>query len=96
MPLCPRFIKDVSDKRIVTGDFSEWLGEAEIASAAWTVPSGLDAANESFDISTVTNYFSGGTDGQEYTVKVTVTTNDSVARLKSHSFVLAVEANCKC
>ncbi len=93
---CPRFKKDPSDKRIITGDFATWLGTANISAVAWTVPTGLAAANDSFTDKTVTNYFTGGENGQEYEVKVTITTNESVARLKSQSFMLEVESGCDC
>jgi len=93
---CPRFQKDPSDKRIITGDFSDWLNGAEIASAAWTVPSALSAANDSITAETATNYFSGGVAGSEYTIKVTITTSEPIARIKSHSFMLEVQSNCDC
>jgi hypothetical protein len=93
---CDRFIKDVSDKRIITGDFSEWLDDANLDSVSWTVPSGISSANDSFGAKTATNYFSGGSDNEEYTIKCTITTDESVARVKSHSFILAVESNCGC
>jgi len=93
---CPRFVKDSADKRIITGDFSDWLGTAEIAAAVWVIPAGIAAANESFTITTATNYITGGTSGKEYTIKVTITTNESVARLKSYSIIIAVESNCEC
>lgn len=91
---CNVFTKDPDGIRRVIVDFSEWLGSSEIASASWTVPSGVTGANSSETTTTATNYFSGGTDGQEYTIKVCITTNDAVARVKCVSFLLRIESTC--
>ena len=97
MPVqCDRFTKDVSDKRIITGDFTDWLGIANINGVTWDVPSGIAEANASFAAKTATNYFTGGVDQTEYTIKCTIITDESVARTKSHSFILAIESNCGC
>jgi len=94
---CDRFSKDAADRRIITGDFSDWLGEdANINSVAWDVPTGITESNSSNQAKTATNYFSGGTDETEYTIKCTITTDESVARIKSHSFILSIEGNCPC
>lgn len=95
--VCPRFEMDVSDKRIITADFSEWLGDSDIDSADWTLPSGLTESNDSIDatLKKATNYFEA-TGEDEYTVKVTITTLDTVVRRKSYSFQMQVQSNCLC
>lgn len=92
-----RFIKDISDTRRITGDWSLFLGAtALINSVVYTVPAALTAANDSIaaDGLTETNFYSGGVNQTEYTIKATITTDESPPRVKSHSILLAVEANC--
>jgi len=91
---CDVFTKDPGGTRRVIVDFSDWLGSSEISSAAWTVPNGITAANSSETTTTATNYFYGGAEGQEYTIKVCITTNETVARVKCVSFLLRVESDC--
>lgn len=91
---CKTFIKDVSDKRKMTIDFSGWLDGASIFSTSWTVATGITQSNSSFTSSSAVNYFSGGTDGQEYEVACAITTDDVVPRIKTERFLIAVENRC--
>ena len=94
MASCEQFTKDPDGKLRVIVDWSAWLGSATIASVAWTVPSGLTEAATSNTTTTATVFLSGGTDGQEYTVKCCITTDDAETRIKCRSFHVAVESNC--
>ena len=92
---CEEFIKDPADTRRVIVNWSDWLGDGvNISSSAWTVATGVTEANDTNSSTTATNYFSGGTLGQTYTIKNTITTDESPARIKSVSFHLIVESNC--
>ncbi|MEE9158934.1 MAG: hypothetical protein V3U60_11170 [Gammaproteobacteria bacterium] len=91
---CEVFQKDIGGTRRVIVDYSSWLGSSEVASAAWTVPSGVTQANSSITSSTAINYFSGGTDGQQYEIKVCITTNDAAPRIKCVTFLIDVRATC--
>jgi hypothetical protein len=94
---CDRFQKDVSDTRRITGDWSGFLGAtAQISSVAYTVPTGITATGQSVGANglTETNYYSGGITGKEYTIKTTMTTDETPPRIKSYSYILAVETNC--
>ncbi len=93
---CEILTKDVLDTRIVTLNFADWLGSGvEIDSVSWTVPSGLTAANDSNTTTTASNYFSGGTDGEEYLVKCSITTDEAVARTKTTQFTLRIRSDCE-
>ncbi len=93
---CEIFEKDVLDTRIVTLNFSSWLGSGvEISSVSWTVPSDLTAANESNTTTTASNYFSGGTDLDEYLIKCSITTNEAVPRTKTVQFTLRIRSDCQ-
>ena len=92
---CEVFEKDADGKKRVIIDWSTWLGSSEIASVAWTVPSGLTDTGEATNTTTTaTIYLSGGTDGQEYAVKCCITTNDSPTRIKCQTFHIAVQSTC--
>ncbi len=91
---CTVFQKDPDGKRRVIVDYSDWLGASQIASVAWTVPTGITASGDTNSTTTATNYFSGGTDGQEYTIKCCATTNDSPTRIKCCTFAIQVQAGC--
>lgn len=92
---CPVVQIDPLDTRKVTVDFATWLGTgSSISSVAWTVPSGLTQENSSNTTTAAVNYFSGGTEGQEYEVGCTITTGDSVPREKTQRFLVRVESCC--
>ena len=92
---CEVFQKDVSDTRRVIINWAPFLGSgASILSVSYSVPAALTAANASTTSTTSTNYFSGGVDGKEYTVKATMTSNDTPARVKSVSFIVRNKSNC--
>lgn len=91
---CPVFTQDPLDNRIINVDYSDWLGSAEIADVVWTVATGLTAADDSFTTTVATNYFSGGSAGEEYVVACTITTNEAVARDKTQRLIIRVEASC--
>jgi len=93
---CPRFRKDTGDKRIITGDFTDWLNGSDIASVAYVVPTDLTAANASATTKKATNYFSGGDDGEEYEIDFIITTDEAVPRIKTHTVILEVGSNCAC
>lgn len=81
-------------RRII--DFSAWLGtgEALISCVADISPSGeLSEAGLAVDTSagTVAVYLSGGTDGSEYLVTLTTTTDSSPARIREDELVVNVE-----
>lgn len=69
-------VKDVNAIKDFTLDWSDWLSEVSdtIATATWTVPSGITKASESNTATTATVFLSGGTVGQSYIVYVRVTT----------------------
>ena len=92
---CDKFTKNVGTTRRITGDWSAFLGTGvSISSVAYTVPSGITQGTPSSTATTETNYYSGGTAGQEYTITIAVTTDESPARIEAHDIVLAVQSNC--
>lgn len=91
---CEVFQKDVDGKKRVIVDWAPWLGSSEVASAVWTVPSALTESDSSNTTVTTTNYFTVGVDGQEYEIKVCMTTNDAVARTKCITFLLEITPGC--
>ena len=93
---CPRFRKAPGDKRIITGDFTEWLDGSDIASVAYDVGDVITAANDSNTAKKATNYFLGGNDGEEYLIDFIVTTADPIPRIKTHTIILEVIGNCEC
>lgn len=92
--VCYVFSKDPLDKRKMTINFEDWLGAAAIAAASWIVPSGITASSESFTTTAAVNYFEGGTDGAEYEVACTITTDDPVPRKLTQRFRIEVEDDC--
>ncbi len=95
MASCPRFTQDPLDKRIITVDFAAWLGAGpQIASVAWDVPSGINQSGSSNTSTTATNHFDGGSDGDEYDIGCTITTNEGVARDKTQRFFIDVVSGC--
>lgn len=57
-----------------TEDWSKWLGDDVIFSAAWTLPAGVSNAGEMHSGSTVTLWISGGAAGSSYSVYAQITT----------------------
>lgn len=55
-------------------DWSAWLGTDTIATATWTVPTGLTKASDSATTTVATVWLSGGTVGTEYSVNCRITT----------------------
>jgi hypothetical protein len=96
MPDCPVKRKDTLDKRLISIDYATWLAAsaANIATVAWAVPSGITAADEAKTSSLASNYFSGGTDGKDYEIACTITTDEAVPRLKTQRFLLRVLNGC--
>ena len=91
---CAVLRQDPLDKRAIVVNFEDWLGSAEIDSAAWEVPSDLTAESSSETNTTATNYFSGGTEGQEYIIACTITTNEAVPRKKTQRIKLKIRNSC--
>lgn len=57
-----------------TLDWSTWLGDDTIATATWSVPSGVTLASSSATTTTATAWISGGTVGEAYIATCHVTT----------------------
>lgn len=95
---CSRHPKHSGTKRRVTGDWSDFLGTtAEIASVSYTLPSGITAPDTPEKTTTTeTNWYTGGTDGNEYEVEVEVTTNESPTRIEVHQVFIVVDDTCDC
>ena len=93
---CKVFEMDPRDKRLVTVDFSQWLGTSTINTAVWVVPSGLTNSDEGTTTTTAYTYFESVNDQaeNEYEVICEITTNDAVSREKNQRFLLRVEKNC--
>lgn len=85
------FYKDEDDKRIVTLNWTSWLGVSTITSVAWEETTGtITISNTSNTTTTATAYLSGGSNGVDYFIKCTITTADTVARIESRTFTLKV------
>lgn len=92
-------LKDPSAKLDYTVDFGGWLEESEqITTATWardptgiTIGSASYASSISSDGKRCTVWLEGGTAGETYTITVSVTTNNSPARLDQRSFYVQVE-----
>lgn len=95
---CKIYQQDISDKRIVIVNWAPWLGEGPIiSSVTWDVPSRLSAEDDSFTSTTSTNYFLANANtrnGNDYTVKCTIVTDENVPRSKSVSFKVRIGGNC--
>lgn len=88
---CPVFEQDPLDTRIVGLNFGTWLGaDAEISAVSWVVPSGLTESDSFFTATVATNYFSGGTDGEEYEVSCTITTDETIPREKTQRIIIRI------
>ena len=69
------FIKDPDAKLDYQWDWSDWLDSGdEIASAVFTVPSGLTNVSNSKTTTTATIWLSGGTAGETYEIACEITT----------------------
>ena len=82
--------KGPDDKTPIPLDWSDFLGDAEISTVTWEADSGITLSDESNTSTTATNYVSGGTLGNDYNLRCTVTTNESVARIESRSIEIRV------
>lgn len=93
---CEILPMDPADKKIVTVDYSKWLGTATLASAIWLVPTGLTASNDSTTSTTAVNYFDSDDNNREdeYEVAVIATTAETPPRDKTQRFILQVEKRC--
>lgn len=70
-------------------DWSDWLGADTIASATWTVPSGLTQTAASNTTTTATVWLSEGTAGNSYSVVSTIVTADG--RTDERTIILRVQ-----
>lgn len=68
------------------GNWETWLNGDTIASVAYSADSGITVSNQSATTTVATFWVSGGTVGTTYTVKQTITTASSPARIKSYKF----------
>lgn len=82
--------KDKDSKKIITADFTKWLGSSNIASVSWTADPGITLSNASNTTKKATNYVSSGVYDGEYFVKVAITTDDTVPRIEARSFEIKV------
>ena len=57
-----------------TFNWADWLGVDTIATATWTVPTGLTKASQSNTTTTATAWLSGGKVGATYQVTCSITT----------------------
>jgi len=73
------FVKDPDATLDYSFDWSPWLGADTIVSSSWTAESGITivSASESFTDTITTLFISGGTVGENYTLKNSITTNAS-------------------
>lgn len=93
---CSKFRQDVLDKRIYAINFSNFLGSGvNIATTSWDTPSALTISDTGNDGTTATAYFSGGVEGEEYEVSCTATSNETIARKFTHTFLIEINDNCE-
>jgi hypothetical protein len=72
-------------------DWSEWLETGDtLATAVWTVPTGLVNEAEDLNDTIAAVWLSGGTAGESYEVVCLVTTTEG--RIDERSFVIVCEA----
>lgn len=73
-------------------DWSKWLDPGDtIASATWTVPTGLTQPFPASSTTTeATVWLAGGADGSDYEIECSITTAQN--RAERHSFLLVVRA----
>jgi hypothetical protein len=73
----PSFVKDPSAILDYGFNWSDWLQTGEtIASAVWTVSSGITKTSQEESGSIAIIWLSGGTDGESYDVSCKITTSD--------------------
>lgn len=82
--------KRSADSLNYTFDFSQWLASGDsVASATWTVPSGLTQVSSSTTSTTAVVKISGGTVGTSYTITCAMTTTVST-ETKTETFTIRV------
>ena len=92
---CPILTQDPLDTRLVTVDFSDWLDTGvSILSVSWSIDSDLTESGSSATSTAVSNYISGGSDGEDYECSVSITTDEATARVKTQRFIIRVLAGC--
>lgn len=90
-----RIYKDPDSKKLISVDFTRWLGDSNIASVEWTTETNnLTVSDTSFNAKVANAYVSGGSLDQEYYVKCAITTDDSVARIEARTFQILVTRTC--
>lgn len=67
-------------------DWSTWLGADTIATATWTVPSGITKTDESKTATTTTIWLATPARGNNYTIKCKIVT--AGGRTKNFSFIV--------
>lgn len=75
--------KDPLEVLNYTEDWSDWLGDATIASVVWTVPDGITKDTEAHTDTTATIRLSGGTRGNDYLVRCQITDSDTEIGVRS-------------
>ena len=69
------FLKDPAAVLDYSLDFTDWLVEGEVLTAAsWSVPGGLTKDSDTFSSTSTTVWLSDGTVGTDYTVTAQVST----------------------
>jgi len=69
-------------------DWSEWLNGDTIITSTWTVPTGITQNSETETTTTTTIWLSGGSFGQRYTIKNTITTAGGRTGVRSRIVVM--------
>jgi hypothetical protein len=74
----PSYIKDPDAVLDYGFDWSEWLQSGEtVASASWTVPTGITKNSQTNSTTVSLAWLSGGTAGTNYNVSCKITTSES-------------------
>ena len=85
------FIKDPASTANYGVDWTDWLDTGEtIVGSVWVLPTGLTNAGDAFDTTKAVVYISGGSEGQEYVVTNTITTDSSPAKVEPRRFKLII------
>lgn len=74
-----------------TANWATWLDGDTISTSTWTVPSGITKVTDSNTTTTATIWLSGGTAGEKYEIKNTITT--AGGRKDERTFKLTVKDN---
>ncbi len=69
--------------------WTKWLGTDTIATSTWDADSGITVDSDTNDITSATVWLSGGTTGETYCVKNTITT--SGGRTEKKAFHVVIE-----